>query len=71
MGNKNAMVIMNKNDKSFLKVIGVVGLGAAVTYLLKKYVIDEFNDDECFGLRNTDDSIFDFEKYKEEYDHNN
>lgn len=57
MGNKN--VIMNRNDKSFLKTIGVVGFGIAVAYILKKYVIDKFNDDECFGLRNTDDSIFD------------
>lgn len=57
MGNKN--VIINRNDLSFLKTIGVVGFGIAVAYILKKYVIDEFNDDECFGLRNTDDSIFD------------
>ena len=57
MGNKN--VIMNRNDKSFLKTIGVIGLGISIVYILKKYVIDTFNDDECFGLRNTDDSIFD------------
>lgn len=58
MGNKN--VIMNRNDLSFLKTIGVIGLGISIVYILKKYVIDTFNDDdECFGLRNTDDSIFD------------
>lgn len=57
MGNKN--VIMNRNDSSLSKAIGIIGFGIAIAYLLKKYVIDKFNDDECFGLKNTDDSIFD------------
>lgn len=56
---KNKNVITNRNDLSFLNVIGFIGLGISIAYILKKYVIDKFNDDECFGLRNTDDSIFD------------
>lgn len=57
MGNKN--VIINRNYLSFLNIIRFIGLGISIVYILKKYVIDKFNDDECFGLRNTDDSIFD------------
>lgn len=69
MENKNVMM---HNDNRNKINIGIIGVGAVITaYILKKHVVNNnTSDNKCFGLKNTDESIFDFEQFKREYEIN-